>query len=125
MNLYTQIRELLTQYANEQIDLQTFREKFVLLYRNGIRSDQETADLSKTVEMLYGDLMSGELDEKTFIKKVLAIPAGLSKTKPAWASTIEFQYFQFTPLGGSAALNSTGSPQRITCPDLVSELHPA
>src|SRR5580704_3058567 len=93
MNLYAQIRELLTQYASEQIDLQTFREKFVLLYRDGIRSDQETADLGKTVEVLYGDLLCNEFDEKTFIKKLLAIPAGLSKTKAPYAAIIELQFF--------------------------------
>jgi hypothetical protein len=125
MNLYAQIRELLTQYASEQIDLQTFREKFVLLYRDGIRSDQETADLGKTVEVLYGDLLCNEFDEKTFIKKLLAIPAGLSKTKAPYAAIIELQFFQFTPLSGSVSLNSTGSTQRITTPDAINELHPS
>jgi hypothetical protein len=123
MTFYTQIRELLLQYIGDEIKLRQFREQFVLLYDDAIRSNEEAAELAKKIEVAYGELATREINEEQFVKNLRAIPAAQSDAMAAAAGQSNLQYFEFTRSTASTGPpRSTGSTKDFTFP--IRELAP-
>jgi hypothetical protein len=115
MTFYTQIRELLLQYIGTEITLQQFREAFVLLYDDAIRSNKEAADLAKNIEIAYGELACREISAEQFMTKLKLIPASKSDAASAGAGQSDMQYFEFTKSKATAGPPlSTGSTRKLT-----------
>jgi hypothetical protein len=116
MTFYTQIRELLLRYVGGEINLPKFREGFVLLYDDAIRSNKEAADLAKNIEVLYGELVCREISQEQFIIKLRSIPASQSDAIAASAGKSDMQFFEFTPSKASTGRRSSGSFTRELAP---------